>query len=259
MADSFEALVVSRTDTGIAEITIHRPDQMNALNDQVFRELSLVLDELESDRELKGVIITGSGEKAFVAGADIKEFADFDASRARELSLRGQKVFQRIEDLPVPVIAAVNGYALGGGCELAMACHIRIASSNAALGLPEVSLGLIPGYGGTQRLSRLTGTAKALELTLSGQFVKAEEAQRIGLVNAVSEGSALDEARSLMGKISTQGPLAVRSVLQAVLKEGDADGFEHEAELFSALFETEDFREGTSAFMEKRKPSFSGK
>lgn len=259
MANSFEALILEITEAGVAEITIDRPKQLNALNDQVFTELSTVLDQLEQHDGLRGVIVTGTGDKAFVAGADIKEFADFDSDRAKELSMRGQKVFQRIEDLTVPVIAAVNGYALGGGCELAMACHMRIASTNAVMGLPEVSLGLIPGYGGTQRLRALVGKAKAMELTLSGQLVKAQEAVRIGLVNAVADGPVLDNARTLMAKINSQGPLAVKTAIKAIRYSGEDDGYKYEATLFSQLFDSQDFKEGTTAFIEKRKPSFSGK
>lgn len=258
MSTTFETLILETDESGICTITIDRPDQLNALNDTVFVELSSALDEIEESDEIKGVIITGAGEKAFVAGADIKEFADFSPARAQELSLRGQKVFQRIEDLTIPVIAAVNGYALGGGCELAMACHIRIASKNALMGLPEVSLGLIPGYGGTQRLTELVGKAKALEMVMSGRFAKAEEAHQIGLVNAVAEESAIDDSKKMMSAMLKQGPLAIKNAILAINEAGQDSGYESEAKLFGELFGTADFKEGTSAFIEKRKPDFTG-
>lgn len=259
MSNKFETLILETEESGICTITINRPDQLNALNDTVFVELSSALDEIEGDDGVRGLIITGAGEKAFVAGADIKEFASFTPEQAEELSLRGQKVFQKLEDLTIPVIAAVNGYALGGGCELAMACHVRVASKNALMGLPEVSLGLIPGYGGTQRLTELVGKAKALELVMSGRFAKAEEAASIGLVNKVAEESVMDEARKMMSAMLKQGPLAIKSAILAIKEAGSDSGFESEAKLFGELFATADFKEGTTAFMEKRKPEFSGK
>jgi enoyl-CoA hydratase len=259
MSTTYETLILETDESGICTLTINRPDQLNALNDTVFVELSSALDEIEGSDEVKGLIITGSGEKAFVAGADIKEFANFSPERATELSTRGQKVFQRIEDLTIPVIAAVNGYALGGGCELAMACHIRIASPNALMGLPEVSLGLIPGYGGTQRLPELVGKAKALELVMSGRFAKADEALQIGLVNSIAEESVLDESKKMMSAMLKQGPLAIKNAILAMKEAGQESGYESEAKLFGELFGTADFKEGTTAFLEKRKPDFSGK
>jgi len=258
MSTTFETLLFEVDEQGICTITINRPEKLNALNNQVFLDLDSAIGQVETDKSVKVIIITGAGEKAFVAGADIKEFSDFDALQATELSSRGHRVFQKIEDLTKPVIAAVNGFALGGGCELAMACHLRVASESAKLGLPEVTLGLIPGYGGTQRLVSLVGRAKALELMFSGKFIGAEEAQSIGLVNQVSE-SATESAKKLASLISKQAPLALKNAILAVRQAGTEKGYQHEANLFGELFATEDFKEGTSAFFEKRKPGFSGK
>lgn len=195
MSQAYQNLLLEIDETGVCLLTINRPDKMNALNNQVFEELDDALTSIKENNSIKGVIITGSGEKAFVAGADIKKLNTLKEEEAIKLSLRGQRVFQKIEDSTKPVIAAINGYALGGGCELAMACHIRVASQNALMGLPEVSLGLIPGYGGTQRLPKLVGQAKALELILSGRFVNAVEANEIGLVNLVADGLAIDATK----------------------------------------------------------------
>lgn len=252
-------LILDVDDSGIGVLTINRPNQLNALNNQVFEELDSVLDEIESSKSIRALIITGAGEKAFVAGADIKEFSDFNTQNAQELSLRGQRVFQRIEELTIPVIAAINGYALGGGFELALSCHLRIASTNVLLGLPEVSLGLIPGYGGTQRLPKLIGKAKALELILSGKFVKAEEALQLGIINQIVEDSVKDEAKKLLQGIIKQAPIAIKNAILAVKESDKVSGFKSEAILFADLFNTADFKEGTSAFIEKRKPNFSGK
>lgn len=259
MSQSYETLLLSTDELGICTLTINRPDKMNALNNQVFEELDAALTHIIENDAIKGLIVTGAGDKAFVAGADISELNTLKEEEAVTLSLRGQRVFQKLEDLTIPAIAAVNGYALGGGCELAMACHIRIASSNALLGLPEVSLGLIPGYGGTQRLPLLVGKAKALELTLSGRFVKADEAQNIGLVNQVAENSALEASYDLMKAMMKQGPLALKNVLLATKEAGKDSGYESEANLFGDLYNTADFKEGTTAFLEKRKPTFTGK
>lgn len=259
MSSTFETLLLEVDETGIATLSINRPDKLNALNNQVFVELIKLLDDIEKDASLRGLIITGAGEKAFVAGADIKEFSGFDTNRAVELATRGQAVFERIENLTIPVIAAVNGFALGGGCELAMACHIRIASANAKMGLPEVSLGLIPGYGGTQRLTQLVGRAKALELIMSGRFIGAEEAQTIGLVNQVVESDLMDACKTLMKSMTKQAPIAIKNAILAIKHAGTETGYKHEANLFGDLFATADFKEGTTAFLEKRKPSFSGK
>lgn len=259
MSTSFVTLILEVDDSGIGMLTINRPKQLNALNDQVFVELAGALDHIEKSNDIKALIITGSGEKAFVAGADIKEFSDFNTEEGTTLSLRGQGVFQRIEDLTIPVLAAINGYALGGGFELALSCHLRIASPNALVGLPEVNLGLIPGYGGTQRLTKIVGTSKALELIMSGRFAKAEEALSLGLVNAIVEEDIIGEAKKMLTTITKQAPLAIKNAILAVKEAGKDSGFESEANLFGDLFSTADFKEGTTAFIEKRKPNFSGK
>lgn len=259
MENSFQTLLLEIEDSGVCILTINRPDKLNALNNQVFEELDMALDFIQKNSKVKGLIITGIGDKAFAAGADIQELANLTSQEATKISKRGQRVFQRIEDLSIPAIAAVNGYALGGGCELAMACHIRIASQNALLGLPEVSLGLIPGYGGTQRLTRLIGQAKSLEMIMTGRFAKAIEAERLGLVNKVAEESVIDDAKSMIQIILKQAPIAIKNAILAVKESGKDSGFESEANLFGDLFGTADFKEGTSAFLEKRKPGFSGK
>lgn len=259
MDPNFETLLMEVDDAGICRLTVNRPDKMNALNAQVLEEIDEAVERIEVNTDIKGLILTGSGEKAFVAGADIKELSTLDEESGREVSRKGQDIFQKIEDLNIPVIAAVNGYALGGGCELALACHIRIADTNAVMGLPEVSLGLIPGYGGTQRLTQAVGRAKALEMIMTGRFVKADEAAAIGLVNSVSEGSALEDAEEMMKSILKQGPLAVRNAILAVKQSGKNSGYQSEAKLFGELCATDDFKEGTGAFLEKRKPEFSGK
>ncbi len=259
MKTDFETLILEVEDSGIGILTINRPKQLNALNNQVFVELDAALDRIEKNDSIRALIITGSGEKAFVAGADIKEFADFNSKQATELSKRGHRVFQRIEDLTIPVLAAINGYALGGGFELALSCHLRIASENALVGLPEVSLGLIPGYGGTQRLTRIVGQPKAMELIMSGRFAKAEEALQLGLVNNVAEGDLIEEAKKMLSGMIKQAPLAIKNAILAIKEAGKSSGFGTEANLFGDLFDTADFKEGTSAFIEKRKPNFSGK
>lgn len=258
MSKTYNTLLFETDEDHIATVTVNRPDKLNALNDEVLNELSEVTKAISTDKDIKGVVISGAGEKAFVAGADIKEINKLDEGSGQEFSRKGQQIFQAIEDLRKPVVAAVNGYALGGGCELAMACHIRIAGDNAQFGLPETSLGLIPGYGGTQRMSRLVGQAKALELIMTAEPIKADEANRIGLVNQVDPNPEL-EAVNMLKAIFKNGPLAIESAMDAVYSSGDADGFEKEAELFGSLCATEDANEGTSAFLEKRKASFRGK
>lgn len=259
MNQDFETLLLATDDKGICTLTINRPKKLNALNHKLLDELDTAVDAISEDLKIKAVVITGAGEKAFVAGADIKELSSLDPASGEKVSRRGQEIFQKIENLTIPVIAAVNGYALGGGCELALACHLRIASENAALGLPEVSLGLIPGYGGTQRLTRAVGRAKALECIMTGRQIKAEEAFQIGLVNQVVEGNPVEEAKAMLHKILKQGPVAIKNAIIAVQKAGTEDGFDAEAKLFGELCGTADFVEGTSAFLEKRKPNFSGK
>ncbi len=250
-------------DKGVGILTLSRPEKLNALNHQVFVEIDHVLGSLESDPAIGGMIITGSGEKAFAAGADIKELSTQDPMGGRAFSRFGQAVFSRIENAAKPVIAAVNGFALGGGCELAMACHFRLASPHAKFGQPEVQLGILPGYGGTQRLPRLIGFGRAAELLLTGAMISAEEAARIGLINrVVAEGSVLDAARDVMNTILAKGPIAVRLTLEALratLQQSLDQGLEQEALLFGLCCGTEDFREGTRAFLEKRPPEFRGR
>lgn len=244
----------------IAIITINRPKQLNALNKQTIEELNACLEEQKSNSEVRVVIITGSGEKSFVAGADIKEFADFSVQEGTELADRGQTtLFDYIENYPKPVIAAVNGFALGGGLELAMACHIRFGSSNAKLGLPEVTLGLIPGYGGTQRLAQLVGKGRAMEMIMSAEMISAERAYETGLINhLVDQADLLDAAKKLASRIARNSPQAINSAIKSV-NAGYTDGmngFKVEIEEFGKCFGTEDFTEGTTAFLEKRKPQF---
>jgi len=259
MNQDFETLLLSTDENGICTLTINRPNKLNALNNKVLEELDAAVATINDELKIKAVVITGAGEKAFVAGADIKELSSLDPVSGQKVSKKGQAIFQKIEDLTIPVIAAVNGYALGGGCELALACHLRIASDNAGLGLPEVSLGLIPGYGGTQRLTRAIGQAKALECIMTGRQIKADEALKIGLINQIVEGNPVEEAKALLHKILKQGPVAIKHAILAVKEANSDSGYDSEAELFGELCGTADFKEGTTAFLEKRKPNFSGK
>jgi len=270
---------------GIGYITISRPQKLNALNFRTMTELMEVLSLAASDPQVKTVIITGAGDKAFVAGADISEFGELDSIGGKRMAERGQEIFSYIANFSKPVIAAVNGFALGGGCELAMACHIRIASENAKFGQPEVKLGLIPGYGGTQRLARLVGKGRALELILTGDTIDAAEAYRIGLVNkmipyagfteiekdgvkkkvpdlAATRKALLEAAADLAGKIMGQAPIAVSFAMEAVNRGGEMtlrEGQNVEADLFGMMFATEDCTEGAAAFLEKRNPQWKGK
>ncbi len=248
---------------GTMVITVNRPDKLNALNKDVIQELGQAFDEVYNNTEIKTVILTGAGEKAFVAGADITEFTALDAAGGMELAKRGQEqVFDKIENCPKPVIAAVNGFALGGGCELAMACHFRIASTNAKFGQPEVNLGLIPGYGGTQRLTQLVGKGKAMELMMTAEMVGADEAKALGLVNHVlPQEELLAKAKEICQKIQGKAPIAVTKVIYCVNEaaRGDNRGFANEITRFGDCFATEDMREGTGAFLEKRKAIFKGK
>ncbi len=246
----------------IATLMINHPDKLNALNKQVIEDLSNAIEEVRA-KNVRGLIITGAGEKAFVAGADISEFSQYDAKGAIQLAEKGQAAFRALETFPAPVIAAVNGFALGGGCELAMACHLRIASENARFGQPEVKLGLIPGYGGTQRLIQYVGKTKALELLMSGDMIKADEAKQLGLVNDVVPQSELMTAcETMLSKITSNSPVAISHVITSVNNYFSAKGdqaFVEEAQLFGECFKSEDYIEGTTAFLEKRKPDFKGR
>ncbi len=247
---------------GVRTITINRPDQLNALNRDTIAELDQALSAADTDKSVRVLIITGSGPKAFVAGADIKEFAHFAVEEGKALSADGQKkLFDHVEYMSKPVIAAVNGFALGGGLELAMSCHIRVASDNARMGLPEVSLGVIPGYGGTQRLARLVGKGKAMEMIFTAGMIKADEALQWGLVNyVVPQAELLAKCNELATAIMKNSPTALAAAIRAVNAgyEPGADGMKREVEEFGKCFGTADFKEGTSAFMEKRKANFTG-
>jgi enoyl-CoA hydratase len=255
-------LLFELTD-GIARVTVNRPDKLNALNAIVIAELGDAVTRIETDPAVRGVLVTGAGTKAFVAGADINELTEQGATGGRTRAVVGQQVFRRLERCGKPVIAAINGFALGGGCELAMACHLRVASESARFGQPEVKLGIAPGYGGTVRLPRLVGRARALELLLTGEMIDAQEALRIGLVNRVVPADRLlSEADTLLRAILANGPLAVRACLEAVdagLEMGMDQALLFEANYFGLLSATEDMGEGTKAFVEKRKPMFKGR
>ncbi len=245
---------------GLATITINRPDKLNALNIQTLSEIDHAVRTAQKDKSISGIILTGAGEKAFAAGADISEFAGFSPDQGQDLSARGHAIFNNIENSHKAVIAAVNGFALGGGCELAMACHMRIASANARFGQPEVNLGLIPGYAGTQRLVQLVGKGKALELLLTADVIKADEAYRLGLVNHTVETVAelLPKATEILQKIATKGPKAVAQCIILVndFFDKEENGFHNEIEAFGSLFQTPEFKEGTTAFLEKRPAKF---
>jgi enoyl-CoA hydratase len=254
--------ILTELQDGILTVTINRPDKLNALNRQVLDELDTEIGRVYADPDVKGVILTGAGPKAFVAGADISEFLQASPEQGAALAKRGQDIFFNIERCPKPVIAAVNGFALGGGCELAMACHIRVASENARFGQPEVNLGLIAGYGGTQRLTQLVGKGKSMELHMSAQIIDAKEALNWGLVNHVVEADKLTEfTRQLMTTILGKSPVALSKVIAAVNAAVDpsVDGYAEEIRLFGQCFGTEDMKEGVSAFLEKRKAAFPGR
>ena len=248
-------------ENSVCIITINRPDKLNALNKEVFNDLDAAMDEIYKNSEIKSAIITGAGNKAFVAGADISEFMDLDLSKATELSARGHKVFNKIENSPKPIIAAVNGFALGGGCELALACHFIYASENAKFGQPEVNLGLIPGYGGTQRLTQLVGRNLAMELLMSGNMISAKEAMEYGVVNKVfSSEELLAKAKEILSLIHTKAPIAVSKLIECVNNfDHTQQGYDFEIKKFGECFATEDAKEGASAFLEKRKANFKGK
>jgi enoyl-CoA hydratase len=259
---AFDTLLIER-DGATAIVTINRPKVLNALNAQTLDELRRAILELKQDEGVRVVILTGAGEKSFVAGADINELAVQTPTSGREHALAGQQVLDLIENLGKPVIAAINGYALGGGCELAMACTLRIAADTARLGQPEVALGLIPGYAGTQRLSRLVGKGKAMEMILTGAPITADEAHRIGLVNRVVPAADLmADARALAAQLGKNAPIAMRYIINAVTRGVEipfADACQYEATLFGLVASTDDMREGTAAFLEKRKPEFKGR
>ncbi|MCW3093167.1 MAG: enoyl-CoA hydratase [Ferruginibacter sp.] len=247
---------------GILTITINRPDKLNALNKDVFTDLEAVVDEIKNNAAIQSAIITGAGSKAFVAGADISEFEGLGKNAATELAKRGQDIFLKIEHSPKPVIAAVNGFALGGGCELAMACHFRIAAENARFGQPEVNLGLTPGYGGTQRLTQLIGKGRAIELLISGKMIDANAALQYGLVNYVVPASELlNKANEVLSNINTKAPLAIAACIRAAnaVYDETQNGYKTEIEAFGECFGTDDMKEGTKAFLEKRIPKFIGK
>lgn len=258
---SYTNILVSK-ENSIATVTINRPEKLNALNKATIEELHQVFSTLEKNDETRIIILTGSGEKAFVAGADISEFADFTVEEGIQLAAQGQDIlFNFVENLKTPVIAAINGFALGGGLELAMACHLRVAADTAKMGLPEVSLGVIPGYGGTQRLPQLIGKGRAMELIITAGMIPADEAYRMGLVNhVVPQATLLDFCNEIASKIIKNSPLAISNAINAInanYKDGE-NGFETEIKSFGRCFGTEDFKEGTAAFLEKRKAEFTG-
>ncbi len=259
---TYENILVS-TENKITTITINRPTKLNALNKATIQELHEAFKNAESDSDVNVILLTGSGEKAFVAGADISEFAHFSAEEGAQLAAQGQELlFDFIENLKTPVIAAINGFALGGGLELAMSCHFRVVSENAKMGLPEVSLGVIPGYGGTQRLPQLIGKGKAMELIMTAGMLNADEAKQYGLVNyVIPQTELLDFCKSIAQKILKNSPVAISKAIKAInanFKDG-VNGFATEIKAFGYCFGTEDFKEGTTAFLEKRKAEFSGK
>lgn len=257
----YEYLNVERQGP-VAIVVVNRPSVLNALNAGTLDELEAVMGELGAADDVRALVLTGSGEKAFVAGADINELARQVPVGGRDMALRGQRVFDRVEQLGKPVIAAINGFALGGGCELALACTFRVMADTARMGLPEINLGIMPGYAGTQRLTRLVGRGVALDLILTGRHVTAEEALRVGLVHRVVSAAALAEAaRSFAGELAAKAPIAMRLAMEAVLRGADVpfgEACRYEATLFGLLAATDDMREGTRAFLEKRPPTFKG-
>jgi enoyl-CoA hydratase len=255
----YNTLLVS-VENGICTIVINRPDKMNALNKDVFNDLDKVIDDVYNNPDIRSAIITGAGNKAFVAGADISEFLELTPEQAPALAKRGQLVFDKIENAPKPVVAAVNGFALGGGCELALACHFIYASENAKFGQPEVNLGLIPGYGGTQRLTQVAGRNRAMELITTGKMIGAKEAQQYGIVNEVtSTEELLPKVRETLSLVHSKAPLAVAKVIECINNfDHTQQGYDFEIQKFGECFNTEDMKEGATAFLEKRKAQFKG-
>lgn len=254
--------LLTALDNSIFTITINRPDKLNALNKDVLTDLNKALEEVADNPEIRSAIITGSGPKAFVAGADISEFNGLTKEQAMALAKRGQDTFARIENSPKPIAAAVNGFALGGGCELAMACHFRVASENAKFGQPEVNLGLIPGYGGTQRLVQLIGKGKAMEMLMSAHMIDANEAKQLGLVNYVTTADTLlEHTKKILDVINSKAPLAVAGCIKAAnaVFDESVNGYDLEIKEFGNCFDTADMKEGVTAFLEKRKANFTGK
>lgn len=257
----YSTILTDLTDH-ILTVTINRPDKMNALNKGVLADIDKVVDEINDNEEIKSAIITGAGAKAFVAGADISEFLSLDKTAAMALAKKGQDIFFKIENSKKPIVAAVNGFALGGGCELAMTCHFRVASDNAKFGQPEVNLGLLPGYGGTQRLTQLIGKGRAIEMIISGNMINAATALQYGLVNyVVPQEELLNKVKSILQVVNAKAPLAVAASIKAANTVFDEtrDGYAEEVKLFGECFTTEDMKEGIDAFLEKRKPAFKGK
>ncbi|SIS85478.1 enoyl-CoA hydratase/isomerase family protein [Belliella pelovolcani] len=254
--------ILSEEKEGILYLTVNRESKLNALNFDTLEEIRNVFNEVVDNKEIKGVIITGSGEKAFIAGADISEIAELNELNARKFAENGQDVFSLIENCHKPVIAVINGFALGGGCELAMACHMRVAAANAKFGQPEVNLGIIPGYGGTQRLTYLIGRGKANELMMTGDMIGAEEAKSLGLVNHVlaTKADAMERAEDILKKIMTKAPLAIGMIVDCVnsVYNREENGYQTEANSFARCVKSGDYKEGTTAFLEKRKPIFKG-
>lgn len=258
----YKTLLTDLTDN-ILTVTINRPDKLNALNKTVISELGEVVEEIYSNKDIKSAILTGAGPKAFVAGADISEFQGLSNEAGQALSAKGSDIFFKIASCPKPIVAAINGFALGGGCELAMACHFRLCVPTAKFGQPEVNLGLIPGYGGTQRLTKLIGRGRAIEIMLTGRLVEATEAHTMGLVNYIigEPNELLTETRKILSIINEKAPLAVARVIECAniaADDGPFGGFEREQEAFGECFGTADMQEGTAAFLEKRKPRFRG-
>jgi enoyl-CoA hydratase len=256
----YKTLLTENTG-GICIITINRPDKMNALNTDVLDELDAAIEELYKTPEIRSAIITGAGTKAFVAGADISEFIGLNVDQAIALAKKGQGLFDKIENCPKPIVAAVNGFALGGGCELALACHFIYASENAKFGQPEVNLGLIPGYGGTQRLTQLIGRSRSMELLMSGNMITAKEASDYGMVNkVVAQDELLSKTKEILTTIQSKAPIAVSKVIECVNNfDHTQQGYDFEIKKFGECFETQDKKEGVSAFLEKRKPVFNNK